>query len=69
MPLDQAAAALASALEAVPGIQRYSGMTLNELAQRGPRVARGLWAVARMRLAPEYGERTIGQLLSQARER
>jgi flotillin len=64
MPTEQAAESLAAALGAVPGIQRYAGTTLNELAQRGPRVARGLWAMARMRLGDEYGEMTIGQLLS-----
>ena len=69
MPIEQAASTFAGALRAVPGIQRYADMTLNELAQRGPRLARGLWTVARSRLAPDYGERTIAQVLGEAASR
>ncbi|MGH2427965.1 MAG: flotillin domain-containing protein [Candidatus Limnocylindria bacterium] len=62
-PPDDAAAMLAEALGRVPGINRYRGATLAELANRGPRIARGLWGIARPRLTDRYGAMTIGQLL------
>jgi hypothetical protein len=60
---DQAAAALASALDRVPAVRRYADMPLGELANRGPRRARGLWAAVPERLREELGRRTVAELL------
>lgn len=62
-----AAAALAGALERVPGARRYADMPLSDLANRGPRIARSLWAAVPERLRPSLGNRTIGQLLDDTR--
>ena len=62
-----AAAALAEALERVPGAQRYAEMPLSDLASRGPRVARTLWAGIPEHIRGELGSRTIGQLLDERR--
>jgi flotillin len=64
-----AAAALAGALGRVPGARRYADMPLSDLATRGPRIARSLWAAVPERLRTPLGERTIGQLLDDARNR
>ena len=64
-----AATALGDALRRVPGAQRYADMPVSDLANRGPRIARGLWAAVPERLRAPLGERTIGQLLDGPRGR
>jgi hypothetical protein len=59
----EAAAVLAAALRRVPGIGRYRDARLDELAARGPRIARTLWERARPRIAEGDRSMTIGQLL------
>jgi flotillin len=66
---DEAAAALASALDRVPAVRRYADMPLGELANRGPRRARGLWAAVPERLREELGRRTVAELLERRTER
>ena len=67
MPADEAVELLGQALGAVPGISRYADMTLGDLGQRGPRMARALWsrlpAAIRTRIASE----TIGSVVERAR--
>lgn len=58
-----AATAVASALGRVPGARRYTEMPLSELANRGPRAARAIWAAIPERFRDSLGARTIGQLL------
>ncbi len=65
---DEAAAALASALDRVPAVRRYADMPLSELANRGPRRARGLWAAVPGRLREELGRRTVAELLERRTE-
>ncbi|HEX2844497.1 MAG TPA: flotillin domain-containing protein, partial [Candidatus Limnocylindria bacterium] len=65
---DEAAAALASALDRVPAVRRYADMPLGELANRGPRRARGLWAAVPERLREELGRRTVAELLERRTE-
>ena len=59
----EAVRALSEALSKVPGARRYADMPLTDLANRGPRIARSLWAAVPARLQGDLGERTIGQLL------
>ncbi|MGH2384801.1 MAG: flotillin family protein [Candidatus Limnocylindria bacterium] len=64
-----AAAALREGLDRVPGARRYADMPLSELANRGPRLARNLWAAVPERLRAPLGERTIGKLLDDRSDR
>ncbi len=64
-----AATALADALEGIPGTRRYADMPLSDLANRGPRIARSLWASIPERLRGPLGDRTIGQLLDDSTSR
>jgi hypothetical protein len=64
-----AAAALADALDRVPAARRYAEMPLSDLADRGPRIARRLWATLPEDLKSALGTRTIGQLLDERRSR
>jgi flotillin len=57
---------LASALASVPGINRYRDARLEDLAQRGPRLARGLWARWGNRLDPAQRQVTLGELIDRA---
>jgi hypothetical protein len=66
---DVVARVLATELRRVPGIQRYADATLAELEGRGPRLARGLWGMARRRLDEHYGAMTVGELLRRFGER
>ena len=67
MPPDQAVELIGQALGAVPGIGRYAEMTLGDLGQRGPRMARAVWSripeAVRTRIAGE----TIGSVVEGAR--
>jgi flotillin len=61
--LDDAAAALASDLRAVPGIERFGRMRLAELDRTGPRPLRTMWRIARDQLDERYGNLTIGEII------
>lgn len=67
MPIDQAGAVMAEALARVPGIQRYSEMTVGELAERGPRLARTIWRTVPARVRERYADHTIASVLEQRR--
>ena len=66
MPADQASQLLGEALAAVPGISRYAEMTVAELGQRGPRMARTLWGRVPEALRGRIGNVTIGTLLERS---
>ncbi|TAK00340.1 MAG: flotillin family protein [Chloroflexota bacterium] len=61
--LDEAAAALAGDLRAVPGIERFGRMRLAELERTGPRPLRTMWRIARDQLDERYGQLTIGEII------
>jgi hypothetical protein len=61
--LDEAAAALASGLRAVPGIERFGRIRLAELDRTGPRPLRTMWRIARDQLDERYGNLTIGEII------
>jgi len=61
--LDDAAAALAGDLRAVPGIERFGRIRLAELERTGPRPLRTMWRIARDRLDERYGQLTIGEII------
>ena len=61
--LDEAASALADDLMRVPGIQRFGDMRLADLDGAGPRPLRTMWRVARDKLARDYGQLTIGEII------
>jgi hypothetical protein len=61
--LTEAASALADDLMRIPGIQRFGDMRLADLDATGPRPLRTMWRVARDRLAGEYGQLTIGEII------
>ncbi len=65
--LEQAAGALADDLLRVPGIQRFADVRLADLDRSGPRPLRTMWRVARDRLARDYGQLTIGQIIDRYR--
>ena len=65
--LDEAASALADDLLRIPGIQRFGAMRLGDLDAAGPRPLRTMWRVARDRLASQYGEMTIGEIIDRYR--
>jgi flotillin len=65
--LEQAAGALADDLLQVPGIQRFADVRLADLDRSGPRPLRTMWRVARDRLARDYGQLTIGQMIDRYR--
>jgi len=67
-PADQASQLLGEALAAVPGIGRYSEMSVAELGQRGPRLARTLWGRVPEAVRGRIGEVTIGTLVERARK-
>jgi flotillin len=60
----EAAARLADELRAIPGIERYMTLRLSDLDHRGPRPVRAAWRIARDRVAGEYGQLTLGELLA-----
>jgi hypothetical protein len=61
--LDDAAAALAGDLRAVPGIERFGRMRLADLERTGPRPLRTMWRIARDQLDERYGQLTIGEII------
>jgi flotillin len=61
--LEEAASALAGDLLRIPGIQRFGDMRLSDLDATGPRPLRTMWRVARDRLARDYGQLTIGEII------
>jgi flotillin len=63
-PMGEAATILADQLRSVPGIERYAEVQLGQLEQRGSRPLRAAWRVARDRMAAQYGQMTVGELLS-----
>jgi len=56
---------MAEQLRQIPDIGVYGRLRLNDLAQRGPGAARGIWATAKEALGQEYGNMTVDELLSQ----
>jgi flotillin len=67
MTTAEAAAILAEQMRRIPGIERHVAIPLAELDQRGPRPVRAAWRIARERLASEYGDVTVGELLTRFR--
>jgi flotillin len=63
-PLGEAATILADQLHNLPGIERYAGIQVGQLEQRGSRPMRAAWRVARERLGAQYGQMTVGELLT-----
>ncbi|HEX2142858.1 MAG TPA: SPFH domain-containing protein [Candidatus Limnocylindria bacterium] len=63
---DEVLARLGEALAAVPGIGRYRDSRLEDLAERGPRLARGLWNRFGARVDPAYRELTVGDIIDRA---
>ncbi len=61
--VDDAATRLAADLRAVPGIERFAAVRLNELERSGPRPLRTMWRIAREQLDERYGQLTIGELI------
>ena len=58
-----AAVRLATDLQAIPGIERFSSVKLAQLERAGPRPLRNLWRFAKQELGDRYGEVTIGEVL------
>ena len=61
--VDDAATRLAADLRAVPGIERFAAVRLNELERSGPRPLRTMWRIAREQLDERFGQLTIGELI------
>jgi flotillin len=61
--LDDAATRLAADLRAVPGIERFAAVRLDELQRSGPRPLRTMWRIAREQLDERFGQLTIGELI------
>jgi flotillin len=57
------ARALAAQLAAMPGIDQYLDVTLNDLEAKAPRRAGALWRVSADVLKPLYGEMSVRELL------
>lgn len=57
----------ADQLRRIPDIQVYDALRLNDLSDKGPASARGVWATAKAVMARDYGSVTIGDLLNQFR--
>jgi hypothetical protein len=55
---------LADQLRRVPEIQVYDALRLSDLAQRGPAPARAVWSTAQAVLGKDFGNTTIGDLLT-----
>jgi flotillin len=63
-PVVEAATILADQMRLIPGIDRYADVQLSELEQRGSRPVRAAWRLARDRVAGQYGQLTVGELLT-----
>jgi flotillin len=61
--VDEAARRLATDLRAIPGIERFGAVKLEELERSGPRPLRTKWRIAREHLDEQYGKLTIADLL------
>ena len=61
--VDDAATRLAADLRAVPGIERFAAVRLDELERSGPRPLRTMWRIAREQLDERFGQLTIGELI------
>lgn len=61
--VEEAATRLANDLRAVPGIERFGTMRLEDLDSSGPRPLRTMWRVARQELSSTYGQLTIGEVI------
>ena len=57
----------ADQLRRIPDIQVYDALRLNDLTDKGPAAARGVWATAKAVMAKDFGSVTIGDLLKQFR--
>jgi flotillin len=55
---------LADQLRRVPDIHVYNALRLSELTDKGPASARAVWATAREALSKDYGNLTVGELLT-----
>ncbi len=62
-----AAQRLARDLAAIPGIERFGSIRLDELDRSGPRPLRTMWRIARSELAERYGQMTIGEIVDRYR--
>lgn len=62
-----AAQRLARDLAAIPGIERFGSIRLDELDRSGPRPLRTMWRIARGELAERYGQMTIGEIVDRYR--
>jgi flotillin len=60
-----AAQRLARDLAAIPGIERFGTLRLDDLDRAGPRPLRTMWRLARHELADRYGQMTIGEMVDQ----
>jgi flotillin len=58
-----AAQRLARDLAAIPGIERFGTLRLDDLDRSGPRPLRTMWRLARNELADRYGQMTIGEIV------
>ena len=67
--VEEAISALANDLRAVPGIERFGLLRLQELERAGPRPLRALWQAARERLDARSAELTIGEIIDRANRR
>ena len=65
--LDDAAVRLANDLRAVPGIERFGALRLQELDRTGPRPLRTMWRIAREQLSERYGAMTVGEFIDRTR--
>ena len=65
--LDDAAVRLANDLRAVPGIERFGALRLEELDRSGPRPLRTMWRIAREQLSERYGAMTVGEFIDRSR--
>jgi flotillin len=54
---------LAEQLRRIPDIQVYGALRLNDLVEKGPASARGVWTTAKAVLGKDYGEVTVADLL------
>jgi len=61
--IDEAAVRLANELRAIPGIERFGSLALEDLDRTGPRPLRTIWRLARAELDERYGHVTIGEML------
>ena len=61
--LDEAFERLAGDIRAIPGIERFGAVRLEELDRAGPRPLRAIWRIARDQVDERSGKLTIGEVL------